>query len=692
MGHRFKKVIHSFQAETELRNVLPEIKDVVKAWQNVVKQREQASAVINKWAVTQDDVVSKFLIDVAGLEEEINVATATHCEGYSAYYASWKHILRERKELTKLIEQQNKAHSKLEKAQARLMDATKQAQKAERRGSKGSDEGARKSQDALRAAEAAIPALLAEDEKVTAKVQAKMLEVQQDIHDTIRTGFYSLMDSRMQLCRSWANSMEKGLKLLTQFQRVTGYDEDGEFKYEAFAEPVGPNTEPIWHHGEELQASMDQQLGTSQAAMAKRTRELEAALKEAQENAEKEAARLKAEKEKALQEQEDGSRRTLNKELLRMAIDLGLQGVHDAETGIDADVVDYLAEKATEAQTANMNLTDMPAVHLAVLSRSISGTLFTAMGAAHTLKEEEDSSYLFQLTRETATAATVVFEDMNEKLDSMGDEVPTPDPANVQTLDKKLQELIAFAQKIRVQTEVPTTVAKSISAAQQAIREAIELVQALSAEHSAKDSGRVKEVNQKLFEGGLAMMERAKEVIDSATMMQESLSTGGDGKSLSEGEHKIKFRKWIDALKVAVVAIVDSAPLWIECIRSVSKGEGKHEELQVATRQIGACSASLAACSKTTKKTSQSEEEEHSKMQALSNSLLSLSQTFLKYVRDAQNLSLASILLDEYDSLTENQAKRLVMTTQVEVLRLETALEKEREKLTRLKQLNYLSH
>lgn len=58
-------------------------------------------------------------------------------------------------------------------------------------------------------------------------------------------------------------------------------------------------------------------------------------------------------------------------------------------------------------------------------------------------------------------------------------------------------------------------------------------------------------------------------------------------------------------------------------------------------------------------------------------------------VREAQDLALASVLMEDFTELTSNQAKRLTMATQVNVLKLEKELENEREKLGRLRRLNY---
>ncbi len=59
-----------------------------------------------------------------------------------------------------------------------------------------------------------------------------------------------------------------------------------------------------------------------------------------------------------------------------------------------------------------------------------------------------------------------------------------------------------------------------------------------------------------------------------------------------------------------------------------------------------------------------------------SEELVKSSHTLLASIRDAQNLVLAGMLLQDYGSLSENQAKKLVMATQVEVLRLESSLER----------------
>jgi len=48
--------------------------------------------------------------------------------------------------------------------------------------------------------------------------------------------------------------------------------------------------------------------------------------------------------------------------------------------------------------------------------------------------------------------------------------------------------------------------------------------------------------------------------------------------------------------------------------------------------------------------------------------------------------------MDDFKDLTETQAKRIMMATKVNVLKIESELAKEREKLGRLRRLHYFAN
>ena len=114
---------------------------------------------------------------------------------------------------------------------------------------------------------------------------------------------------------------------------------------------------------------------------------------------------------------------------------------------------------------------------------------------------------------------------------------------------------------------------------------------------------------------------------------------------------------------------------------------GKHEELQVATRAITAAVAQLASMSRT--KSASEDATSQSSVTKYCSTVIEVGNELLAAARESQDLALASVLMDDFTELTANQAKRLTMATQVNVLRLEKEVEQERQKLGQLRRLNY---
>jgi len=56
--------------------------------------------------------------------------------------------------------------------------------------------------------------------------------------------------------------------------------------------------------------------------------------------------------------------------------------------------------------------------------------------------------------------------------------------------------------------------------------------------------------------------------------------------------------------------------------------------------------------------------------------VIEVGNQLLAAARESQDLALASVLMDDFTELTANQAKRLTMATQVNVLKLEKDLER----------------
>jgi hypothetical protein len=91
-----------------------------------------------------------------------------------------------------------------------------------------------------------------------------------------------------------------------------------------------------------------------------------------------------------------------------------------------------------------------------------------------------------------------------------------------------------------------------------------------------------------------------------------------------------------------------------------------------------------------------------SKVETSSDSLVTTSHAFLTALRECNSYQLANTLIRDFSGLSENQAKKLLLSTQVEIVRLENALSKyvtqcvvfayggsERERLGKLRRFNY---
>lgn len=65
-----------------------------------------------------------------------------------------------------------------------------------------------------------------------------------------------------------------------------------------------------------------------------------------------------------------------------------------------------------------------------------------------------------------------------------------------------------------------------------------------------------------------------------------------------------------------------------------------------------------------------------SDVETSSDALVTTSHQFLAAIQEMSNFQLASVMLEDFNGLSENQAKKLLLSTQIEIKRLEGALDK----------------
>eukprot|EP01147_Barroeca_monosierra_P004869 gene4869-6890_t len=220
-----------------------------------------------------------------------------------------------------------------------------------------------------------------------------------------------------------------------------------------------------------------------------------------------------------------------------------------------------------------------------------------------------------------------------------------------------------------------------VTAAQQAVLDTRDHINKMIAETRKTDVGRRLEVNINLLTLAHKLVEVMEHLISAANLMRDALeSTKG---LHTEDEFNMKHSSWFQGLTTAVDVMVEHNPVMTEALRCVVRQHGKHEELQPSTRNLSASVAQLAALSRT--KIMPKGDTAQAEVNRLSEEFKHTVHDILASVRECKELDLASVHLEDYGSLSENDAKRLLMTTQVNVLKLESDLNREHEKLRRLR-------
>jgi len=248
----------------------------------------------------------------------------------------------------------------------------------------------------------------------------------------------------------------------------------------------------------------------------------------------------------------------------------------------------------------------------------------------------------------------------------------------IQTRDRELQKLA---------NQTVGALDDKVSAAQQSIMDANTLFTRLLAQSKATDSDRTLEVNTQLLETCLKLETAMERVINSAEGMRTALMRSKG--SQSDGDFNTKHQSWFEALSGSVDAVHEGNPMLTEAVRSVLAGKGKHEELQVASRNITASVAQLSSLSRTKSMADTKDQGSQNNVSKNCAVVIETGTQLLAATRESQDLALASVLMADFTNLSANQAKRLTMATQVNVLKIEKDLENEREKLGRLRRLTY---
>jgi len=254
-------------------------------------------------------------------------------------------------------------------------------------------------------------------------------------------------------------------------------------------------------------------------------------------------------------------------------------------------------------------------------------------------------------------------------------------------IDKAKEIQVRDRELHKLSNLIANAIDSKVTAAQQSILDANSLFNKLLETSKATDTDRVLEVNTELLEKALKFEAGMERVINSSEGMRAALLRSRG--SQTDSDFNQKHQTFFEALTASVDAVHADNPILCEAVRSVLARKGKHEELQVATRAINAAVARLSSMSLTKSMADTNEGGIQNHLSKNCKFVIDTGNSLLASARESQDLALASVLMDDFTKLSANNAKRLTMKTQVNVLKLEKELENEREKLGRLRRLTY---
>ncbi|XP_043272476.1 huntingtin-interacting protein 1 isoform X2 [Venturia canescens] len=217
-----------------------------------------------------------------------------------------------------------------------------------------------------------------------------------------------------------------------------------------------------------------------------------------------------------------------------------------------------------------------------------------------------------------------------------------------------------------------------------AIEEAAGRIQEMLNKSRAADSGVKLEVNGKILDSCTDLMTKIRILVQKSRLLQTEIVAQGKG-TASATEFYKRNHQWSEGLISAAKAIGMGANFLLEAADKVVLGDGKFEQLVVASQGIAASTAQLVVASRV-------KADRHSKnLSLLSEASRDVTQATGNVVATAKSCGQLVEENDDLDisGLTLHQAKRLEMEAQVRVLELEQALETERLRLSALRRHHY---
>eukprot|EP00045_Choanoeca_perplexa_P010325 m.104302 g.104302 ORF g.104302 m.104302 type:complete len:770 (-) comp15235_c0_seq1:83-2392(-) len=566
------------------------------------------------------------------------------------------------------------------------------------------------------------------------KLHVKELEVEREIHDELRRGCYDLNSARMRLLQACTSSVERQLGLVYELPNVTGRAEEGGhvFEYGPFEENLEA-VDTTWANGEQLARTLEIERQAAREAIQADQEKHRKELKELKERLQGQLSELRDELASARKEHQDlleslkaaaeAKEMSLEDRANNLAAQLttvntkvagfkkAMTSSFAAQLELIGSVADSLQEAPiataiTQCDRALTVLEELPSTtfesvtgffkELTGLSACLNHAVILSHGASTGVSVDAGRAILEQ-ARKLPSAATSLFTEANTGMETLAEAEGStgsfkfsPDSASL--LISELQALnAALAASQATAGSLPSAMEQKITSAQRLVRDALDLIQRLTQSVNSNEEmqSQLKELYQKLLKDCEAMMNTAIDFIRGAIDLQKLFDT--EEYKSDQATAALEIRHWLGAVEQCVNNVVENTPVWTECLRSFVESAERAEELQVSSKELSASTAQLMAFVKTlTRSNAFSHRDSELVIEGITQASTRLIKTSHKVINDTKDVSnclMANSVLstENLASLTPMQGRRMLMRSQVEVLRLEKALEMERTRLGELR-------
>ncbi|EFN85496.1 huntingtin-interacting protein 1 [Harpegnathos saltator] len=257
--------------------------------------------------------------------------------------------------------------------------------------------------------------------------------------------------------------------------------------------------------------------------------------------------------------------------------------------------------------------------------------------------------------------------------------------ANVKNQLQKISSLINTLSTTQNNVEIiGSLVENELLSMDKAIEEAVMRIQDMLDKSRAADSGLKLKVNEQILDSCTELMKYIKKLVQKSRLLQKEIVEQGKG-TASATEFYKRNHQWSEGLISAAKAIAMGANFLLEAADKVVSGNGKFEQLVVASQGIAASTAQLVVASRV------KAERNSNNLSELSKASREVTQATANVVATAKSCNHLVEENEDLDmsSLSLHQAKRLEMEAQVRILELEQALGTERLRLAALRRYHY---